>query len=106
MLSLPKLALMFALAVAAWFFYRGIRVRERALQTGRRYCQEFGLQLLDETVQRERLSLSRNSRGNWQVWRRYCFEYTDDGENRRTGLIVTLGERVQMVELDGQRILQ
>ena len=104
-MSLEFVWLLMALVVVGWISFNGIQVREGALRAGREYCKAHGLQLLDQTVERTRSSLSRDERGQWRIWRRYGFEFTSDGERRYAGEIITLGQRVLRVNTDAHRIL-
>ena len=103
---MPENWLLFAcLAVAGWFFYEGMRVRELALRAGRDYCRNIGVQFLDETVSRQRVGFARDASGTLRVRRSYVFEFTSDGERRYTGEIVMLGARVDGVQAELHRIL-
>ena len=93
------------LALAAWLYYDGMRVRERALGVGRDYCRNVGLQLLDETVSRQRIALARDHTGQLRIRRSFGFEFTSDGERRYRGEITMLGMRVQGVQVELHRIL-
>lgn len=105
MLSFPLILFLLALTLAAWFLLESMRVRERVLRTGRSYCREFGLQLLDDTVQHDGLALARDDRGRWRLVRHFRFEYSTDGSSREPGRIMTLGGRVQRIDLADQTIL-
>jgi len=77
--------------------FQALRIRELALQAVRRGCSRQGFQLLDETVSIRRVSLSRDDRGIWRVWRQYRFEYSEEGVERKSGYVVMLGRRVQVL---------
>ncbi|MBP6381145.1 MAG: DUF3301 domain-containing protein [Pseudomonadales bacterium] len=93
------------LALAAWLYYDGMRVREQALRAGRDYCRNVGLQLLDETVSRQRIGLARDGAGQVRIRRNYGFEFTSDGDRRYHGEITMLGMRVQGVQVELHRLL-
>ena len=91
-----------ALAVlvgAAWFWLDSLRARERAVAAGRAACARYGLQFLDETVAFVRLRPARDEDGRLRLRRTYAFEFSDTGDNRRQGMIVTLGGEVARVRL-------
>ena len=92
-------------ALAGWLYYDGIRVREHALRAGREYCRNVDLQLLDETVSRQRIALARDAAGQVRIRRSYGFEFTSDGERRYRGEITMLGTQVQGVQVDLHRLL-
>ncbi len=94
-LDLGEVVLILVLAAYAVYFFKALRVKELALQVARRSCNREGVQLLDQTVSMQRISLSRDASGNWRVWRQYRFEYTVDGEERERGYVIMLGDRLQ-----------
>jgi hypothetical protein len=94
-LDLGELVLILVLAAYAVYLFQALRVRELALQAARRSCDREGVQLLDQSVSIQRLSLSRDAGGNWRVWRQYRFEYTVDGQERERGNVIMLGNRLQ-----------
>jgi len=100
-----EMLLVALLALAAWLYYNGIRVREQALRVGRDYCRNVGLQLLDETVSRQRIALARDDSGQMRIRRIYGFEFTSDGERRYRGEITMLGARVKGVWVELHRVL-
>ncbi|HKI65340.1 MAG TPA: DUF3301 domain-containing protein [Burkholderiales bacterium] len=96
-----------ALAVAAgatWFWIDSLRARERAVRAGRAECGRHGLQFLDETVAIVKLRPARDDQGRLRLRRTYAFEFSDTGNNRRQGVIVTLGGQLADVQLEPYRI--
>src|SRR6266850_8404883 len=86
------------------FWIDSLRARERALAAGRRACERYGVQLLDETVQFARLRLARDEAGRLRLRRTYSFEFSDTGNNRRHGAIVMLGAELQDLQLEPYRV--
>ena len=78
----------------AWYWFSGLRAREAAVLAARSACASEGLLLLDETVALGRLRLERDGNGQLRLRRAYHFEYSDTGNNRRTGSVVLLGNTV------------
>lgn len=101
MLELSALAV---LVGATWFWVDSLRARERAVAAGRAACARYGLQFLDETVAFVRLSAARDEEGRLRLRRTYAFEFSDTGDNRREGVIVTLGGELADVQLEPYRI--
>lgn len=101
MLELSALAV---LVGATWFWGDSLRARERAVAAGRTACARYGLQFLDETVAFVRLSAARDEEGRLRLRRTYAFEFSDTGDNRREGMIVTLGGELAGVQLEPYRI--
>ncbi|GIX26824.1 DUF3301 domain-containing protein [Pelomicrobium sp. G1] len=88
------------LAAGLVFWYDALRAREAALKAGKALCERAGVQLLDETVSVAALGLGRDADGRLAIRRRYRFEYSDTGNNRREGRIVLLGTRVLEARLE------
>ena len=94
-----------AVAVAAtWLWIDSLRARERAVAAGRAACGRHGLQFLDETVAIVKLRPARDGEGRLRLRRTYAFEFSDTGNNRRQGLIVTLGHELAELQLEPYRI--
>jgi len=88
----------------ALFWTDSLRARERALAAGRRACERYGVQLLDETVVFASLRLARDDDGRVRLKRTYRFEFSDTGDNRRHGAIVMLGPELADLQLEPYRI--
>lgn len=96
-LSLGEVIVLLAIAAVCVYFMASIRVRELALQHVGAASRRDDFQLLDQSVQLQRLSMSRDASGRWHVWRQYRFEYSYDGVERRQGHVIMLGNRLQTV---------
>ncbi len=83
------------LAALIWLWFDSMRARERALALGKRACERDGLMFLDETVECVALGFARNADGRLALRRTYGFEFSDTGNNRRSGSIVMLGGEVE-----------
>ncbi len=88
--------------VFAWI--DGMKARERAVEAGRAACERYDLQLLDDTVAFARLRFVRDDEGRLRVRRTYTFEFSDTGNNRRQGSIVTLGGELADLQLEPYRL--
>lgn len=95
-----QLFFIFLIASIIWFWYDTMQAREQAIVLGKRYCQNDGLQLLDETVSLSSLKIRRNSDGQIAFRRVYDFEFSDNGDNRRLGSITLLGRFAESVQLE------
>jgi hypothetical protein len=93
--SLLDVVLILVLAAGSGWVMNGLRVRELAFQAARQACSRQGAQLLDQSVSSKRMSLSRDTGGQWRIWREYHFEYTYDGNQRKSGHVIMLGGRLQ-----------
>ncbi|MDP3584314.1 MAG: DUF3301 domain-containing protein [Thiobacillus sp.] len=85
----------------AWYWYAGMQAREQAVAVSRRACTDAAVQLLDDSVSLRRIRLARDGSGQLRFQRDYRFEFSDNGDNRRPGVVRMLGERAEWVSLDG-----
>jgi len=94
-----------ALAIIAWFWWDNLKSKELARQTGKQVCDQHGVQFLDDTVEKKKIWLQRNSLGRFEICRLYGFEFATDGAQRYRGKIVLQGKSVSDVEMDAYRIV-
>lgn len=95
-----ELAGLLAAAAVAWFVIDSLRARERAVVLGRQACERGRVLFLDDTVQCVRTRFARDDEGRLAVRRRYIFEFSETGNNRRQGSIVMLGPRLESLEME------
>lgn len=95
MISYGGLFALLVLGAIAWLWQDGLRALERANRHATRACREAGVQLLDGTVRLERVRIGRSERGQLALLRRFMFDFTASGIDRRPG-VVDLGARGQM----------
>jgi hypothetical protein len=95
--TLGEIIVVFLFGGLCLFFLGAIRVRELAVQAVGRAGERDDFQLLDQAVHIRRLSLSRDNRGRWRIWRQYRFDYSYDGVERRQGHVIMLGKQLQAV---------
>jgi hypothetical protein len=89
-MSLTSLNLLLALMLLIWFWRDSLQVRETATRICRQSCKSYGVQFLDQTVALQRLRL-RWGRSGPQLQRTYQFDYSLEGQGRRIGYLVMLG---------------
>lgn len=92
------------LGLGLWYWWDSVRTQEIARNAGLRACQQADVQFLDDTVERKRQWLRRNSQGRMQLCRLYFFEFSSDGAERYQGRVVMFGQAVREVEMDAYRI--
>lgn len=96
-------ALLFILLIAAgllvWF--EAQRMREYVIRRCTAVCQGADLQLLDETVALAALRLKRDGRGRLRLHRRYQFDVSETGTDRRRGWITLTGVVVEHIHIEG-----
>lgn len=87
-----------------WYWWDSRRSGEIARQTGFNACQRADVQFLDDSVERKRIWLRRNQKGQLEICRLYFFEFSSDGGQRYQGRIVMTGKLVSEVTMDAYRI--
>ncbi len=95
--SVGQLVVVLLVAALCGHVLASIRVREFALQHVVAASRRDDFQLLDQAVQIQRVSLSRDSAGHWRIWRQYRFDYSFDGVMREQGFVIMLGKQLQAV---------
>lgn len=85
-------------AVALWW-RSSVDARDRANAAAHAECVRSDVQLLDGTVQFQRMGRARGSGHPFALRRTYVFDYTDDGHTRRQGFVVLRGDTVEVVGL-------
>ncbi len=88
------------------YWFAAQAVKEIAYAAVRRHCQQLHLQMLDDYVALQQLSLQRNLYGKISLRRVYGFEFSATGEERYQGHITLVGQVIQGIELDAYRIVE
>ena len=94
-----EIALLVLAGAAAWLWIDSLRARDVARATARAACDAEGLLLLDDTVAIASMRPARKENGHVTLQRAYEFEYSDTGDNRRTGGLVLLGDEVVLLNI-------
>ncbi|KXB31995.1 hypothetical protein AT959_02735 [Dechloromonas denitrificans] len=98
-MDLYELLALILLLGGVWLWLDSLKTREIGMQAAQQACAEEGLQFLDETVVISSFRLARDDEGRLQLRRIYSFEYSDTGDNRRSGSVSMLGHRVEMLHV-------
>ena len=101
---MQELLLIAVLVVVVLYWWDTAYTNELALKKCRYLCRNAQLQLLDNTVMRQRTWLGRSASGGVQLCRIYSFDYSDDNEARWQGYIVTLGRHVAETSMDPRHV--
>ena len=96
-LSLEGVLGLLLFGLVCLYILSSTRVRELALKAAREAAVRDDFQLLDQSVQIRRVSLSKDSTGRWRIWRQYKFDYSFDGVERLQGFVIMLGKELQAV---------
>jgi hypothetical protein len=92
------------MTLGVWLVFDGLRAREAAVRAARAACEQQGLQFLDYTVQGARTRFARDAQGHARLRRVFRFEFSEDGFGRRAGCVITLGARVESLQLEPYRV--
>jgi hypothetical protein len=96
---MTELILLAVFAALGWLWWDSMQAREAAVRAARTACTAEGLQFLDDTVGIASVKPARNADGRLLLQRAYDFEFSDNGDNRIRGSIVTLGHRVILLNV-------
>jgi len=100
---MDELIIIFMLVAIAAYWWDSASAYEKAYQAARQACEEGGVQLLDDTLERTKIRLCRHERGYMHFCREYEFEFSSDGEVRYAGHLKLSGQRLQHIEMDPYR---
>ena len=98
-MDLYELLVLILLLGGVWLWLDSLKTREIGMLAAQQACAEEGLQFLDETVVSSGLRLARDDEGRLRLRRIYTFEYSDTGDNRRSGSVSMLGHHVEMLHV-------
>jgi hypothetical protein len=79
------------------FWLDGARAREFATTLVQRYCRNRDLQFLDGTVVLARMGVRWTKEG-LRIRRMFRFDFSLEGAGRRTGYILMLGTRLELID--------
>jgi len=91
------------ISVIAFWWY-GSQSKEHAIIEAKRLCGLDNLQFLDQTVEQQKLWITRSKQGYLCFCRSYTFEFTTTGEQRYQGRILMIGGKITKSDLDVYRI--
>ena len=77
-----------------------LRARDLALTVARQQTARLNLQLLDDTVALESTRVVRTGSGWLALARRFRFEFTETGDNRREGMVFLGPDSPPHVEIE------
>ena len=101
-MELLELTVLGLMAAGVWFWLDSLKAREIGIKTAKQACAEEELQFLDDTVVIRSLRLARDDDGQLKLRRMYAFEYSDTGDNRRSGSVTLLGQQIELLHVRPQ----
>jgi len=84
------------------FWFETLRMREYVIRRCKSTCEAAGLQLLDQSVALNSISMKRDRNGRWRVHRSYQFHVSENGTDRYPGSIILTGNRIEAVHIEGE----
>lgn len=104
MYDLTDLFWLTLLLCACYYAWHAHGMKEIALAATRKHCRQMDVELLDDTVVLRGFWFKRDGGGRLHMWRSFVFEFTSTGEQRYSGRIVLLGNRVEDIQLEPYRM--
>lgn len=101
-MELLELLVLGLMAAGVWLWLDSLKAREIGIKAAKQACAEEELQFLDDTVLIRSLRLARDDDGKLKLRRVYVFEYSDTGDNRRSGSVTLLGQRLELLHVRPQ----
>ena len=93
---------MAAIILFYWWHSGSFKGRARALAIA--YCQQYNLQLLDQSMVICGIWPERTAHGKLALRRKYQFEFTSTGEQRYRGTVVLSGMILKSITLETFKI--
>lgn len=81
----------------AWLWLDSARAREFANLLAQRYCDNRGMQFLDQTVALCRVGLRWTHQG-LRIRRMFRFDFSLEGDGRHTGYVLMLGNALEAID--------
>jgi hypothetical protein len=104
MFTLDNLILLLVVGVLFVYWWNSGRYKGRARSLAIDHCQQFGLQLLDQSMVIRGIWPERTPNGNLALRRSYAFEFSSTGEQRYQGLLVLQGMNLKSIELEAYKL--
>ncbi len=104
MFSLDNLILLLVAGIVFIYWWNSGSFKRRAYSLAIDHCQQFGLQLLDQSMVIRAIWPERTASGNLVLRRSYTFEFTSTGEQRYQGLLVLQGMKLKSIELEAYKL--
>lgn len=102
--SLSEVCVALALFMMVVYWWRSREQHSVALKSAKKYCQERGIQLLDETLVFKKFIMARAGNNRKYLSRIYVFDFCRDGMDRHEGEIILHGYSVIRVMLDEDQL--
>lgn len=97
---MQQLIILFFLFLITAYWIDSVQVKELAKRAGAYYCEKHDVQFLDNTVIKQKTRIKRHPSNLFTLQRHYLFEYSINGEERETGIIITAGHQILEVQMN------
>lgn len=97
---MQQILIIFFLILLTAYWVDSVQVKELARQAGAQVCGKHDAQFLDSTVVKEKTTFRKHHANIICFERHYSFDYSFDGEQRESGIIIMAGHRVVEVQMD------
>jgi hypothetical protein len=95
-----NLLVVLTLCLLAFYWWHSGDFKMLAMGFATRHCEQFNLQLLDQSMVIKGLWLEKNASGSLSVRRRYQFEFSSTGEQRYLGLLTMFGSKLKSIDTE------
>ena len=95
-----ELLVLVCMLAGASYWWQTRDIDQKAYQFSLELGRREGVQILDQSIQRIGIRLTRQS-GSLKIVRLYHFYFSIDGEDRHTGKIMMLGNRIWASQMNG-----
>ncbi|MFT5665751.1 MAG: hypothetical protein ACI9JR_003160 [Gammaproteobacteria bacterium] len=99
-----NLFVLLALGLLAYYWWHSGEFKSLALSFATKYCEQFSLQLLDQSMVINGFWVERNPQGSLAIRRSYQFEFCSTGEQRYQGSLVLMGMTLKSIDLETYKI--
>ena len=97
---LINVLLMLVAGFVIQYWWQSGEYKGHALKLALAYCQQYDLQLLDQSMVIKGYWPKKSKRGIWVIQRTYNFEFTSTGQQRYQGKLVLEGLALDGIELE------
>lgn len=97
---MQQILIIFLLVIVTAYWIDSVQVKELARLAGARECNKYNVQFLDNTVIKEKTRFRKHHANLLCFERHYTFDYSFDGEQRASGIIIMAGHYVVELQMD------
>ena len=105
MLSISTISIALALGFVIFYWQFRMRSKEIALSHAKRICENYQLQLLDQSIAFTKITIEKRF-GKYCFIKVFEFDYADGLQNRKTGSLLFHKNRLLSIYIDNQNIIQ